>query len=73
MSRGMYALLTPTPFRRPNNPGPAAVYTRNDPADTTPLMRTEQASIDNAFAHERHHYQLLINIECVLRRRACAR
>jgi hypothetical protein len=54
MSRGMYALLTPTPFRQPNNPGPAAVYTRNNPADTTPLTGTEQASIDTAFAHERH-------------------
>ena len=66
MSRGMYALLTPTPFRRPNTPGPALVYTRNDPADTTPLTRTEQASIDTAFACERHYYQSLINIE-----RAC--
>jgi hypothetical protein len=42
MSHGMYALLTPTLFRRPNNPSPAAVYTRNDPANTTPLTRTEQ-------------------------------
>jgi hypothetical protein len=30
------------------------------------LTRTEQASIDTAFAHKRHYYQLLINIE-----RAC--
>jgi hypothetical protein len=66
MSCGMYALLTPTPFCRPNDPGPAMVYTRNDPANTTPLTRTEQASIDTAFAHERHYYQLLINIK-----RAC--
>jgi hypothetical protein len=40
------------------------VYTRNDLADTTPLTRTEQASINTAFARERHHYQSLINIEC---------
>jgi hypothetical protein len=66
MSCGMYALLTPTPFRRPNDPGPAAVYTRNDPADTTPLTRTEQASIDTALARERHYYHSLINFE-----RAC--
>ncbi len=66
MSRGMYALLTPTPFHQPNDPGPAAVYTRNDPTDWTPLTRTEQASINTAFAPERHYYQSLINIE-----RAC--
>jgi hypothetical protein len=66
MSRGMYALLTPTLFHQPNNPGPAVVYTRNNPTDTTPLTCTEQASIDTAFARERHYYQLLINIE-----RAC--
>ncbi len=63
MSRGMYALLTPTLFHQPNNPGPAAVYTRNDPADMTPLTRTEQTSINTVFARELHYYQLLINIE----------
>ena len=26
MSRDMYALLTPTPFRIPGNPGPLAIY-----------------------------------------------
>ena len=26
MSRAMYSLLTPTPFRLPNDPGPQAVY-----------------------------------------------
>jgi hypothetical protein len=63
MSCGMYALLTPTPFHRPNNPGPAAVYTRNNPTDMTSLTRTEQASIDTAFARKWHYYQSLINIE----------
>ncbi len=66
MSCGMYALLTPTPFRQPNDPGPAAVYTRKDPTDTTPLTCTEQVSIDTAFAREQQYYQSLINIE-----RAC--
>jgi hypothetical protein len=64
MSRDMYALLTPTLFQRPNNPGPAAVYIRNNPNDTTPLTRTKQATIDTAFAREWHYYQSLINIEC---------
>jgi hypothetical protein len=66
MSRDMYALLTPSPFQQPNNPGPVAVYIRNDPNNTTPLTRTEQATIDTTFAHERHYYQSLINIQ-----RAC--
>ncbi len=66
MSRDMYALLMPTPFRRPNNPGPAPVYIRNDPNNTTPLTRTKQATIDTAFAREQHYFQSLINIE-----RAC--
>jgi hypothetical protein len=61
---GIYALLTPTPFHQPNDPSPAAVYTRNNPADTTPLTHTEQVSINTAFARELHYYQLLINIEC---------
>jgi hypothetical protein len=63
MSHGMYALLTPNPFCCPNDPGPTAIYTRNDPADMTPLTCAEQASIDTAFARERHYYQSLINIE----------
>jgi hypothetical protein len=66
MSRDMYALLTPTPFRRPNDPGPVAIYARSDPANTTPFTRTDQATINTAFARERHYYQSLINIK-----RAC--
>ena len=66
MSQEMYALLTPTPFRRPNDPGPTPVYVRVDPTDVTPLTRTEQATIDTVFARERNYYQSLINIE-----RAC--
>ena len=66
MSREMYALLTITPFRRPNDPGPTPIYVRNDPTDLTPLTRTEQATIDTVFARERNYYQSLVNIE-----RAC--
>jgi hypothetical protein len=66
MSHDMYALLMPMPFQRPNNPGPAAVYIRNDPNNTTPLTCTKQATINTAFAREQHYYQPLINIK-----RAC--
>jgi hypothetical protein len=59
----MYALLTTTPFCRPNNPGPTAIYVRNDPTNLTPLMRTEQATIDTVFARECNYYQSLINIQ----------
>jgi hypothetical protein len=65
MSRGMYALLTLTPFINPTIPAPLR-FIRNVPANTTPLMRTEQAFINTAFARKRHNYQSLINIE-----RAC--
>jgi hypothetical protein len=63
MSREMYALLTPMPFRRPNDPGPTPIYVWNDPTDVTPLTRTEQAMIDTVFAREHNYYQSLINIE----------
>jgi hypothetical protein len=66
ISREMYALLTTTPFCRPNNPGPMAIYIRNDPTDLTPLTHTEQAIIDTVFARECNYYQSLVNIE-----RAC--
>jgi hypothetical protein len=54
MSRAMYALLTINVFHTLNNPGPAADYTRANPADLTPLTRTEQASIDATFGREKH-------------------
>jgi hypothetical protein len=67
MSCRMYALLLPTnAFCLPNNPGPAADYTRADPNNHTPLTRTEQDSIDAAFARQKHYFQSLQNIE-----RAC--
>jgi hypothetical protein len=49
--RGMYALLLPNnAFRLPVDPGPAANYTRADPNNLMPLTRTEQATVDTAFA-----------------------
>jgi hypothetical protein len=51
MSCGMYALLLPNnAFRLPVDPSPAANYTRANPNNLTPLMRTEQATVDTAFA-----------------------
>jgi hypothetical protein len=40
MSRAMYALLVTggSPFQTPTDPGPAAIYTRADPTDVTPLL-----------------------------------
>jgi hypothetical protein len=63
MSRGMYTLLTVNLFCTPNTPGPVADYTRDNPANLTPLTRTEQASIDTTFAREKHYYHLMKNIE----------
>jgi hypothetical protein len=64
MSRAMYALLTVNLFCTPNNPGPAADYTRADPADLTPLTRTEQASVDTVFAPQKHYFHSMQNIKC---------
>jgi hypothetical protein len=63
MLRVMYALLTVDPFCTPNNPGLAADYTRTDPADLTPLTLTKQATVDNAFAHQKHCFHSMQNIE----------
>ncbi len=70
MSRVMNALLVTggNPFRTPTDPGPAAVYTRTDPTDTTPLTRTEQATIDATFALQKHYFQSYTNISRVVRR-----
>ncbi len=66
MARELYALLTPYPFRLPNNPEPHAVYARaiapQNPGavpDPAPLMRTEQATIDMTFTT--HKEILLVN------------
>lgn len=68
MSRAMYALLVTggAAFRTPIDPGPAAVYTRPDPLDLTPLTRTEQATIDAAFARGKHYFQSYTNISRVV-------
>jgi hypothetical protein len=71
MTRELYAFLTSTPFRTPNNPGPSNIYVLAlDPANLVPnpalLTRTEQATIDTTFAHCKHHFLSMRNIE-----RAC--
>jgi hypothetical protein len=71
MARELYALLTPNPFRLPNNPGPNAVYVRpidpNNPGvvpdPAVPLTRTEQATINLTFTHLKNYYMSMINIE----------
>jgi hypothetical protein len=74
MARELYALLPPTPFCLPTNPGAHTVYIRPinpsnpgvipDPA--IPLTRTEQATMDTTFSHCKHYYQSMLNIK-----RAC--
>jgi hypothetical protein len=70
MAQELYALLTPTPFRLPNNPGDATIYVRpvvaGQPVDATPLTRMEQASIDTCFACAKQYYLSMRNIK-----RAC--
>jgi hypothetical protein len=66
MSCAMYMLLTVNLFCTPNNPSPAADYTYADPANLTPLTCMEQASVDTAFARQKHYFHLMQNIK-----RAC--
>jgi hypothetical protein len=63
MLRAMYVLLTANAFRLPNDPGPAADYTRADPNNTTPLTCTEQATVNAAFICQHHYNQSMQNIE----------
>jgi hypothetical protein len=63
MSRAIYALIPTMPFCVPINPGAAAKYTHANPADLTPLTRTEQASIDTAFARQKHYFLSMQNIK----------
>jgi hypothetical protein len=71
MARELYALLTPNPFRLPNDPGPNAVYVRPInplnpvvvPDPSVPLTRTEQATIDTTFARRQNYYMSIVNIE----------
>ena len=66
----MYALLTATSFRIPTTPGDTPTYIRavlaGEPADNSPLTRTEQATIDSTFARRKHYFLSMQNIE-----RAC--
>ncbi len=70
MAKELCALLTPSVFQLPNNPGNTRVYAHPTLAsqlvDNTPLMQTEQATIDMCFAREKHYFMLMQNIE-----RAC--
>jgi hypothetical protein len=73
MAQELYALLTPTPFRLPIDPGPNAIYVQpvnmNDPnavVDASPLSRTEQDTIDTTFTRCKNYFMSMVNIE-----RAC--
>ena len=70
MAQNMYALLTTTPFRLPISPGDTPKYVRvallGEQVDTSPLTRTEQATIDSTFARRKHYFLSMQNIE-----RAC--
>ncbi len=68
MSRAMYTLLVTggTPFHAPTDPGPAAIYTRADPADVRSLTRTEQATIDANFPRHKHYFTSYTNINRVV-------
>ena len=70
MAQQMYSLLTTTPFRLPSDPGDAPNYTRavlqGEQIDTSPLTRTEQATIDTLFTRRKHYFLTMQNIE-----RAC--
>jgi hypothetical protein len=70
MARPLYNLLTNIAFRLITNPGASAIYDRRvipgQPIDTTPLTRTEQASIDTTFNQRKHYFLSMQNIE-----RAC--
>jgi hypothetical protein len=64
MNRALYALLTPTPFHTPSNPGPITVYKRAlNPNNPAPLTRTEQATIDMTFNRCKHNFLSMRNIE----------
>jgi hypothetical protein len=72
MSRELYPLLTGlnNAFCLPMDPGPNANYTQpvvpGVVPDLTLLSRTEQATIDMHFAHQKHYFLPLQNIQ-----RAC--
>ncbi len=67
MARELYALLTPTAFHLPNNPGNVAIYVRSilagQAVSTTSLTRMEQVTFDTRFACKKHYFPLMHNIE----------
>ena len=70
MAQNMYTLLTAMPFRIPTTPGDTPTYLRavlaGEPADNSPLTRTEQATIDCTFMRSKNYFLSMQNIE-----RAC--
>ena len=68
MARELYSLLINVPFHLPTNPGAAAIYVHarvmGPLVDNTPLLRTEQASIDTLFNRRKHYFLSMQNIEC---------
>ena len=70
MAPNMYALITATPFHLPLSPGDTPTYVRTslagEPVNNTPITHTEQATIDSTFAHRKHYFLSMQNIE-----RAC--
>jgi hypothetical protein len=67
MARELYALLTPNAFHLLNSLRNAAVCVHPTVAgqhvNNTPLTRTEQATINMHFAHEKHYFLSTRNIE----------
>jgi hypothetical protein len=68
MARELYALLTPTAFCLPTNPGPNVVYiqaivNQGNVPDPIPLTRTEQAIFEMTFTHHKHYFLSMRNIE----------
>jgi hypothetical protein len=69
MARELYTLLTGlgNTFRVPMDPGPVADYTRpvllGQQPDVSPLLRTEQATVDTQFSRQKHYFLSWQNIE----------
>jgi hypothetical protein len=70
IAREIYALLTPTAFRLPNNPGNVAFYIRpiliSQAVNSMSLTRMEQVTFATQFTHKKHYFLSMRNIE-----RAC--
>jgi hypothetical protein len=66
MAQELYALLMPTAFCPPTNPGNVAIYVRpvlaGQAVNTTPFTRAEQLTIDTQFVCKKHCFLLMRNI-----------